>query len=101
MREVMITGIGSTPFGRLEGKTVAFLWDYMFRGDEIWPELKKGLAARYPTIRFIDYDVFGSTHGADEHRILATLPERIPIHFDAAGQQKTPLRCRSSNVVLN
>jgi hypothetical protein len=61
----------------LEGKTVAFLWDYMFRGDEIWPELKTGLAARYPGIRFIDYDTFGSTHGEDEHTILATLPERI------------------------
>ena len=30
----------------LEGKTVAFLWDYLFRGDEIWPVLSKALGSR-------------------------------------------------------
>ena len=25
----------------LEGKTVAFLWDYMFRGDEIFPLIER------------------------------------------------------------
>ena len=24
----------------IEGKTIAFLWDDLFRGDEIWPILK-------------------------------------------------------------
>lgn len=61
----------------LEGKTVAFLWDYMFRGDEIWAQIKQDLTARYRDVRFIEYDVFGSTHGEDEHRILASLPARI------------------------
>jgi hypothetical protein len=31
--------------GSLDGKTVAFLWDALFRGDEIWPVLKRSWAA--------------------------------------------------------
>lgn len=61
----------------IEGKTVAFLWDDLFRGDEIWPILKQELSRRYAGATFIDYDAFGSTHGDDEHRVLAELPEKI------------------------
>jgi hypothetical protein len=61
----------------LDGKTVAFLWDDLFRGDEIWPMLKDELSRRYPKMRFVDHDAFGSTHGEDEHRVLAELPEKI------------------------
>jgi len=61
----------------LDGKTLAFLWDDLFRGDEIWPILKGELARRYNGLRFVDHDAFGSTHGEDEHRVLAELPEKI------------------------
>ena len=61
----------------LDGKTVAFLWDDLFRGDEIWPLLKRELSARYAGVTFIDHDAFGSTHGEDEHRVLAELPGKI------------------------
>jgi hypothetical protein len=30
----------------LEGKTIAFLWDDLFRGDEIWPVLSQALRTR-------------------------------------------------------
>jgi len=63
--------------GSLDGKTVAFLWDYIFRGDEIFPILQRELSARYKDMRFVNYDEFGSTHGEDEHRILAELPARL------------------------
>jgi len=63
--------------GSLQGKTVAFLWDYLFRGDEIFPMLEQALKARYPGMRFIGYEEFGSTHGDEEHRILAELPDRL------------------------
>lgn len=63
--------------GTLEGKTVAFLWDALFRGDEIWPTLKEELGKRYTGLKFIDHDAFGSTHGDEEHRVLAELPARI------------------------
>ena len=61
----------------LEGKTIAFAWDYLFRGDEIFPLIERELAARYPALRFVNYDVFGSTHGEDEQRILVDLPHKL------------------------
>lgn len=61
----------------LEGKTVAQLWDYMFRGDEIFPLLETALKERYPGVRFVPYDTFGSTHGSDEREILAGLPDKL------------------------
>ncbi|MCX7141946.1 MAG: hypothetical protein NT123_12865 [Proteobacteria bacterium] len=61
----------------LSGKTVAFLWDYMFRGDEIFAILQTELLARFPGMRFIGPDEFGSTHGEDERKILAALPEKL------------------------
>ncbi|MBI2200179.1 MAG: hypothetical protein HYU42_16530, partial [Candidatus Rokubacteria bacterium] len=35
---------------------------------------------RFPGVRFVRYDVFGSTHGADEHRVLAELPDKLRRH---------------------
>ena len=61
----------------LEGKTVAHVWDYLFRGDEIFPLLEEGLKARFPSIKFISYEEFGSTHGGDEHEVLATMPQKL------------------------
>ena len=61
----------------LEGKCVAFLWDYLFRGDEIWPLLSEELSRRYPGIRFIGWEEFGSTHGDEEHQVLAELPAKL------------------------
>lgn len=61
----------------LDGKTVAFLWDYLFRGDEIWPTLSEELSARFPNMRFIGWEEFGSTHGDEEHKVLADLPGKL------------------------
>jgi hypothetical protein len=61
----------------LEGKTVAFLWDYIFRGDEIFPMLQKKLSERFANMRFVNYDEFGSTHGDEEQKILASLPDKL------------------------
>lgn len=61
----------------LEGKTVCQLWDYLFRGDEIFALLEEELGARYPGINFVSYEEFGSTHGEDETKILEELPGRL------------------------
>lgn len=61
----------------LEGKTVAQLWDFIFRGDEIFETLEEELKARYPGIKFISWREFGNTHGHDERKIVASLPERM------------------------
>jgi hypothetical protein len=64
----------------LAGKTIGQLWDYMFRGDEIFPLLEEGLSERFPGVRFVRYDVFGSTHGGEEHRVIAKLPAELQQH---------------------
>src|SRR5215216_4757693 len=61
----------------LEGKTVAQLWDFLFRGDEIFDTLEEALEARYPGIRFVSWREFGNTHGRDEREVVAALPERL------------------------
>lgn len=61
----------------LDGCTVGFLWDYLFRGDEIFPIIAEELRARYPTVEIVDFDQFGSTHGDDEVELVAGLPETL------------------------
>lgn len=61
----------------LNGKTVAQLWDYLFRGDEMYLALEKGLRTRYPKIKFVSWREFGSTHGAEDRQVVASLPGRF------------------------
>lgn len=61
----------------LNGKTVAQLWDFLFRGDVVFELLEKGLRERFPDVRFINWREFGNTHGNDERAILAGLPARL------------------------
>ncbi|MBI2876330.1 MAG: hypothetical protein HYY20_05560 [Candidatus Tectomicrobia bacterium] len=73
--------VGLQPLARrldtLEGKTIGQLWDQIFRGDEIFPLLEEGLRQRFPDVKFVNYEVFGSTHGDEERRVLAELPARL------------------------
>jgi hypothetical protein len=64
----------------LAGKTIGQLWDDLFRGDEIFPILEEELTRRFPGVRFVRYDTFGSTHGRDEQRVLADLPDMLSRH---------------------
>lgn len=59
------------------GKTVAFVWDYVFRGDEIFATLEQALHDRFPGMRFVAWTEFGNTHGPDERNIVAALPDRM------------------------
>lgn len=69
----------------LDDKRIALLWDYMFRGEEIFPVLQDALRAEFPGVEFIGYENFGSTFGGDEHAVLAALPETLKsLQVDAA-----------------
>jgi len=61
----------------LEGKTIAQLWDYLFKGDEVFALLEQGIRARHPEVRFVSWREFDSTHGDEEKAALAALPERF------------------------
>ena len=73
--------VGVKPLARrldtLNGKTVAQLWDYVFRGDEVFALLEEGLKKRYPDIKFVSYKEFGNTHGSDEREVLNSLARRF------------------------
>lgn len=61
----------------LEGRTVAQLWDQLFKGDVVFELLEEGLRRRYPGIRFVSWREFGSTHGGEETAVLSGLPQRL------------------------
>lgn len=64
----------------LNGKTIAEVWDRVFRGEEIFPVIRAALKKRYPDVRFIEYDKFGDTHGTTQNEVLAALPELFRQH---------------------
>jgi len=75
-RRTLVTALAAR-LETLNNRTVAQLWDYLFRGDEVFAILERTLKQRFPEIRFIHWSEFGSTHGKDEREFLAALPERL------------------------
>ena len=61
----------------LSGKVVGELWDYLFRGEEIFPILRERLKARFPGIRFVTYDAFGNVHGPQQRELVARVPSLL------------------------
>ncbi|MDR1204000.1 MAG: hypothetical protein LBL26_00760 [Peptococcaceae bacterium] len=61
----------------LEGKVVAELWDWVFKGDVMCEGFEAELGRRYPGIRFISWKEFGEIHGGKEHEVLADLPGKL------------------------
>ncbi len=61
----------------LAHKRVAFLWDYVFRGDELFPILGAELTKRYRGIEIVSYEEFGNLHGADEKERVGRLPDDL------------------------
>ena len=69
----------------LNDKTVAELWDVIFRGEEIYPLVREQIKSLFPRVKFVPHTEFGNFHGAREHEIVATLPEKLRRHgADAA-----------------
>lgn len=61
----------------LEGKVVAELWDWVFKGDKMYDVWEKELTTRYPGAKFISWREFGEIHGANERQVLAELPQKL------------------------
>lgn len=61
----------------LVGKRIAFLWDYVFRGDELFPVLERELRARFAGLEVLGYETWGNLHGADEHERVGRLPDDL------------------------
>jgi hypothetical protein len=69
----------------LDGKTIALIWDYLFRGDEMFDLIVPELEARHPGVRFVGYEAFGNIHGPRELEENDAIPGRLIEHeADAA-----------------
>ncbi len=67
----------SPPIADLRDKTIGELWDYVFKGDQMFRIIRRVLSERYPGVRFVPFETFGNTHGKDEERIVAALPSML------------------------
>lgn len=61
----------------LAGRRVAFLWDHLFRGDELFPVLAAELRSRYEGVEIVGHEEFGNLHGADEVARVSRLPDDL------------------------
>jgi hypothetical protein len=61
--------------GSLAGARIGFVWDYLFRGDELFPVLAEELRAHGAEV--VNYDVFGNIHGPDERALVMDLPNKL------------------------
>ncbi len=70
----------TSPVGDLSGMVVAELWDWRFRGDDMFPIIERELKSHFPGLEFIGYEEFGDTHTAEEEavqeRALSIIRER-------------------------
>lgn len=64
----------------LSGKTICELWDWLFKGDEVFGGIREALSKRYPGIKFVDYSVFGNTHSRKEKELMDALPAMLREH---------------------
>jgi len=62
------------------GKRIAAIWDYLFRGDEIFATVTRKLAAQFPGLETVSYEVFGNTHGSQQRDLLAQVPAKLREH---------------------
>jgi hypothetical protein len=80
-RETALTA--SRALRELDGKRIAFVWDYLFRGDDVFALAKERFAADYDDVQFVDYEVFGNIHDYDE--LLEEMPGKLKdLDVDAA-----------------
>ena len=61
----------------LNDKRVAFLWDYVFRGDERFPVLDESRTQRFGYVEIMSFEEFGNLHGADEKERIERLPDDL------------------------
>ncbi|MBI2936406.1 MAG: hypothetical protein HYY31_06360 [Chloroflexi bacterium] len=64
----------------LRGRTIGELWDWFYRGDEIFGILEEHLEERYLDVKFVNYREFGNIHGPNEAKVVAGIPELLRRH---------------------
>lgn len=69
--------------GTLSGLRVAYIWDELFRGPEMFDVITETARERYgEDVTFVGWEEFGNFHAsaAAEKRVLGRLPELLRAH---------------------
>ena len=61
----------TAPVVDLSGMVVAELWDWRFRGDDMFPIIERELAQQFAGIEFVGFEEFGDMHTAEEDAVQA------------------------------
>jgi hypothetical protein len=66
----------------LAGRRVAYLWDELFRGPEMFEVISEVATERHGDVAFVGWEEFGNFHAsaAEERRVLDALPELLRAH---------------------
>jgi hypothetical protein len=58
-------------------RRVGFVWDHIFRGDEMFTIAEQELRVLDSGLTFVGYEAFGDIHGPDAASVVASLPTRL------------------------
>lgn len=80
-RAADVTGLTERP-PDLDGRTVAFVWDHVFKGEEMFAAVESAVRTDYRDVTFVPHEVFGNVHGSasEEHDAVDRLPQRLREH---------------------
>lgn len=74
-RRPVVARTSNADLSSLTGKKIALVWDYLFRGDDVFRLVKERFQAERPGVEFVDHEVFGDIHSHEE--LLDQLPGRL------------------------
>ena len=84
-RQVLSGVAGRRELATLHGRTVAFIWDDLFRGQEMFDAFVATAREQGVELSVVPQEVFGDLHGKDERDVVAAIPARLREHgVDAA-----------------
>lgn len=77
---------GARQLDSLAGRRVAFIWDDLFRGQDMFTEFEREAERRGEAFTTVPWKVFGDIHGHhDEREVLERIPQLLAAHkVDAA-----------------
>ena len=58
-------------------RRIGFVWDHVFRGDEMFSIVADEFEAQGSHLTFVGHQAFGDIHGRDGARVVASLPARL------------------------
>ena len=64
----------------LNGKVIGELWDVIFRGETIYPQVRDHVRTKFPGVKFVEYSEFGNFYGPKGEAISASLEQKLREH---------------------